>query len=227
MIEQAQTNRYEEPIRTDQQGPHPDLVAVVKRHMDTTWRKPTPAHTAQVTSAALDWWQGQPSGPHILDSFCGTGMSTAHLAQQNPSAYVIGIDKSADRLSKHDTGLGHYRLMRAECEPFWRALVEARHRLDAHWLLYPNPWPKGQHLKRRIHGHPAFPLLALLGGTIELRSNWRIYVEEFAIACSVIGIDGQLEQLAVTEDWQPMTLFERKYAQRGQALWRFRGHNRH
>lgn len=225
--QRAQTNQDDDPIRTDQCGPHPDVVAVVKRHIDNVWRKPIPVHTANAAQSALDWWGSQGSGPRILDSFCGTGMSTVHLAQKQPTANIIGLDKSADRLSKHDAGPGQYRLLRAECEPFWRCLVDAQQQLDAHWLLYPNPWPKGRHLKRRIHGHPAFPLLSLLGGTIELRSNWRIYVQEFAIACSLIGIEGQLEQLAITDDWQPMTLFERKYAERGQALWRFRGHNRY
>ncbi len=223
---QAQTN-WADPILTDQSGPHPDLVAVVKRHIHSTWRKPIPMHTVNAGAAALDWWHSQAAGPRILDSFCGTGMSTARLACQHPTARIIGIDKSADRLSKHISGDGRYQLLRAECEPFWRCLVDAQQQLDSHWVLYPNPWPKGRHLKRRIHGHPSFPLLALMGGTIELRSNWRIYVEEFAIACSLIGIEGQLEPLNITDDWLPMTLFERKYAERQQTLWRFRGRNHH
>ena len=53
-----------------------------------------------------------------------------------------------------------------------------------------------------------------------MRSNWSVYAREFAIACDLIGIRGQLAELAVDT---PLTLFEKKYWQRQQPLWRFRG----
>jgi tRNA G46 methylase TrmB len=82
--------------------------------------------------------------PLILDSYCGTGMSTAVLAAQYPEALVVGIDQSASRLAKHQV-VDHqnYLLLQAEAESFWRCLVEAEMPLAAHWMLYPNPWPKG------------------------------------------------------------------------------------
>ena len=85
-----------------------------------------------------------------------------------------------------------------------------------HYLLYPNPWPKKAHLKRRIHGHPSFPLLKQLGGAIEVRSNWKIYVDEFAAASQLLGLDTQVESLSAVE---PLTLFERKYAANSENLW--------
>jgi tRNA G46 methylase TrmB len=86
--------------------------------------------------------------------------------------------------------------------------------------LYPNPWPKASQFKRRIHGHGAFPVLARLGGEVELRTNWNVFAEEFAQAAPLIGLNGAVETFTPAE---PMTLFERKYRERGHALWRFRG----
>jgi tRNA G46 methylase TrmB len=148
-------------------------------------------------------------------------MSTAVLAAQHPEALVVGIDQSASRLAKHQV-LGHhnYLLLQAEAESFWRCLVEAEIPLAAHWMLYPNPWPKASQLRRRVHGHGAFPLLAKLGGQLEMRSNWQVYATEFAQAADLIGLSGTLETF--TPD-PPHTLFERKYHERGQTLWRFQG----
>ena len=157
----------------------------------------------------------------ILDSFCGTGMSTALIAEANPDALVVGIDQSAHRLAKHQAaGAQNYLLLRAEAEPFWLCLVEAGITLHSHWLLYPNPWPKASQFKRRVHGHGAFPVLSRLGGKLELRTNWDIFAQEFAQAAALIGIKGHTTSF--TSD-SPMSLFERKYADRGHTLWRFRG----
>ena len=69
-------------------------------------------------------------------------------------------------------------------------------------------------------GPGAFPELLRLGGQVELRSNWQIYVEEFGQAMQLAGQPGVVSRLEVSE---PLTLFERKYQASGQALWRFRG----
>lgn len=148
-------------------------------------------------------------------------MSTAAIAENHPEAWVVGIDQSAHRLAKHQPSeADNYLLLQAEAEPFWQCLAEADITLHGHWLLYPNPWPKAGQLKRRVHGHGAFPILGKLGGNIELRTNWEIYAREFSQAASLIGLSGHLDTV-IPES--PMTLFERKYQQRGQTLWRFRG----
>jgi tRNA (guanine-N7-)-methyltransferase len=103
----------------------------------------------------------------------------------------------------------------AHCEAVWRHLAEHRV-LAAHYLLYPNPWPKPGHLARRVHGHPAFPLLPALGGRLELRSNWQIYVEEFGVALHLREIAASVSRCPGRG--HPLTPFERKYsAQRSDA----------
>ena len=207
-------------LKTDQVGPHPDLAEMVRHHQDRPWRKPCPAHTREAFEQLLERLQ-RDNRPIIIDSFCGTGMSTALIAQANPDALVVGIDQSAHRLAKHQAiGAQNYLLLRAEAEPFWLCLVEAGITLHSHWLLYPNPWPKASQFKRRVHGHGVFPVLAALGGGLELRTNWAIFAQEFHQAAALIGMDGQTEPFVPDS---PMTLFESKYWERGHTLWRFRG----
>ena len=101
---------------------------------------------------------------------------------------------------------------------FWRLAARAGLRLTHHYVLHPNPWPKPAHLLRRVHGHPAFSALLTLGGRLEVRTNWRVYVDEMHAALSLAGIaapaPGRLEPEG------PLTPFEAKYVQRGHALWR-------
>ena len=207
-------------LETDQVAPHPDLAELVQHHQNHPWRKPCPSHTRKAFEQLLDHTQREQK-PLILDSFCGTGMSTALIARANPDALVVGIDRSAHRLAKHQASdARNYLLLRAEVEPFWSCLVEAGITLHSHWLLYPNPWPKAAQIKKRVHGHGAFPVLSKLGGRLQLRTNWDIFAQEFAQAAVLIGIKGHTESFIPDS---PMTLFERKYADRGHTLWRFRG----
>ena len=85
-------------LRTDQVVPHADLVKVVQRHKQNLWRKPCPQHTQVAFEQFLARYQRQPR-PLILDSYCGTGMSTALLAEKHPDKWVVGIDQSAHRLA--------------------------------------------------------------------------------------------------------------------------------
>ena len=207
-------------VSSNQSEVHPDLLEVVRAHQESQWLKPTPTHTETAALDAIAWMRSR-NKPVILDSFCGTGMSTATLAAQFPNHSVCGIDQSAHRLDKHQpAALENYRLFRAECETFWRELNDAHIAIDRHYLLYPNPWPKKNQLKRRVHGHPSFTLLGKLGGDLEMRTNWQLFAQEFDIAAATLGFIGGIESLAVDD---PLTLFERKYSESGQALWRYRG----
>ena len=203
-------------VYSNQSSIHGDLAKLVQKHMTSSWQEPIPPHDLEAMRQILALLKAH-DGPLILDSFCGTGMSTAKLASQNPKALVIGIDKSADRLRRHEqTPSQNYHLIRGNCEHIWSQLVAANVECEQHYLLYPNPWPKKAHLKRRIHGHPSFPLLKQLRGAIEVRSNWKIYVDEFAAAAQLLGLDTQVKSLSSTD---PMTLFERKYAANSENLW--------
>jgi len=208
-------------ISTNQSGPHDNLESVVKRHLAHRFRRPFPDFSLEAFETAKRWLAGRSESQLIFDSYCGVGESTVALAKRHPNAAIIGLDKSLHRLDKHDENYrqgdnDNYLLLRADVDDFWRLAVEAGWQLDHHYLLYPNPWPKSTHFKRRCQGSPLFPTLLALGGQLELRSNWDIYVEEFAAALRIAGHEAEALQFSPAA---PITPFERKYQAAGQALW--------
>lgn len=131
---------------------------------------------------------------------------------------MLGFDRSAVRLSRQQQALpSNCMLIRADAEDLWRQLASHGFRTRRHFLLYPNPYPKASQLNSRWHGSPAFPALLSLRGTIDVRSNWKTYLDEFQRALDIAGFDSDLEHY---EPRVPLTLFERKYANSGHALWR-------
>ena len=207
-------------ITSNQQQLHHNLEPVVRRHLNTRFQRPYPDYSLEVFAQAKQRLS-QHQGEIILDSFCGVGESTVNLARQYPNALVIGIDKSVARLNKHDdhyrqSGIDNYLLLRADVDDFWRLAVEDDWHLARHCLFYPNPWPKSCHFKRRIHGSPLFATLLALGGEVEVRSNWPIYVQEFAAALAIAGHSATLEEFTPKPSITP---FERKYHESGQPLW--------
>lgn len=210
------------PVESAQAGPHDKLEAVIRKHQATVFRKPVMPYNEQAFEQAMQAWRAWGRSPLILDSGCGVGLSTMNLAARHPDHFVIGVDQSAHRLSRNTAWQGevpfnHIRV-RAELSDFWHLLHRERVVLARHYLLYPNPWPKIGQLQRRWHGHPVFPLLPSLGGRFECRSNWRIYVEECALALGYLGVTDTLVE-SIHPD-TPLTPFERKYRDSGHSLWR-------
>ncbi|MDN3524512.1 SAM-dependent methyltransferase [Halomonas sabkhae] len=207
-------------IHSNQSGPHQDLARRVERSLQHAWRKPVADHTREAFARATDWLADRPRCPLMLDAGCGVGLSTRRLAYAHPDCAVVGVDRSGDRLSRdHGEPPDNALLLRADLVDFWRLALAAGWQPRQHYLLYPNPYPKSVHLKMRWHGHPVFPVIPALGGRLELRSNWALYVEEFALALhQATGIQAAVEAFDPGET--PLTPFENKYRRSGQTLWR-------
>ena len=112
----------------------------------------------------------------------------------------------------------NFTRVRANLVDYWRLLLQSGIPLKRHYILYPNPWPKIGHLARHWHGHAIFPTIVALGGALECRSNWRIYVEEFSAA--LMQVAQQEVQCLPYVPEQTMTPFEQKYQNSGHALLR-------
>ena len=208
-------------VSSNQSGVHRNLLAVVARHRRHVYQKPIAEHTRDAFRQLQQALAARPR-PLVLDSGCGVGESTEHLAARHADCWVIGVDKSARRLARRGAqavvNQDNAWWVRADLVDFWRLAAAAGWRLQHHYLLYPNPWPKAEHLQRRWHGHPVFPTLMALGGALEARSNWRIYLAELALALRCYcGLQPLVEDFRAEEFITP---FERKYARRGESLYR-------
>lgn len=213
-------------VTSNQPGIHEQLADRVRKHAATDFLKPISAVASEAFERSLSPWQAAGSPPLIIDAGCGVGLSTRRLAAQHPEAFVIGIDQSADRLQRDVRWEGrmpdNFITVRADLVDYWRLMQAHGIHPQRHYLLYPNPWPKKQHLGRRWQGHPVFPAVVALGGQMECRSNWKTYIDELAMAVQLLtGIAVATEPLDI-DAHAPLTPFEQKYAASGHALWRCR-----
>lgn len=208
-------------IISNQMHVHEKLLEIVQKHLEKPYRKPLARYSESAFMNAEKIIHGA-GKPLILDSGCGTGESTWNLAQMYPDHFVLGIDKSAHRLSKAESLLEdsdrNFAFVRADLFDFWPMAVGAGWQIDRHYLLYPNPWPKKKHLMRRYHAHPEFSTLLRMGTYFELRSNWLIYLQEFRLAVRhVLNIDAEITPI---EPEIYLTNFEKKYHISGQSLYK-------
>lgn len=210
-------------ISSAQTGVHPDLEKLVRRHIAHPFQKPIADYNREAFALALAARaQWQSDAPLILDAGCGVGWSTQRIAETYPDHFVFGVDQSVDRINRGKPlpMPANATLIRADLVDFWRLLAGNGIRLARHYNLYPNPWPKIGHLARRWQGHAVLPVWLALGGEVECRSNWQIYIEEMAFALSLLS-----GTQVASEPWQtnnPMTPFEKKYQESGHELWRCR-----
>ena len=236
-------------VTTNQEGLYKDLERVVRKYAGTRFLRPVADHTREAFAKAKEFvdlfYKGHDGAMDVvLDSGCGTGESTFHIAKRFPDMPVIGIDKSAARLERNPAGKDSGETstakmssakdsvkdvpanafwIRAELLDFWRLALDevdaGRWRIPYHALYYPNPWPKQSEATRRFHLHPIFPTFLALGQTTELRTNWEIYAREFAEAARILS-PGTAATCEAFDPEQPITAFERKYKEARQQLWR-------
>jgi tRNA G46 methylase TrmB len=210
------------PISSSQTHAHDRLADLVAKHAGSPFLKPIADYNRHAFDASVVTWQAAGSMPLILDAGCGVGLSTLHLAAQFPDHYVIGVDQSADRLARQNKWIGklptNCTTVRANLVDYWRLMHASAIWPTRHYLLYPNPWPKIGQVQRRWHGHPVFPTLVAMGGYLECRSNWRIYIEECSSALSQLSAKAVIVEQY--DNLESITPFERKYRESGQALWR-------
>lgn len=208
-------------VDSPQTGPHPRLLEHLARRRRRPFARPPAEHTRAAVREIWSVLDREGSGPVILDAGCGTGESSLQLAERHPDAWILGVDQSQHRLRTSGVERRADRVLvaRAELADLWRAWCLDGRSFEKTYLLYPNPWPKPEHLFRRWHGHPVFREVLTSAAEVEARTNWRTYLEEMALAAHwLTGRSSPIERLEVSEALSP---FERKYARSGQALYRW------
>ncbi|MFT6270615.1 MAG: tRNA G46 methylase TrmB [Alphaproteobacteria bacterium] len=231
-------------ITTNQVDVHPDLIQALAKHQSSDFKRPIAAHTTQAFTNLLDWlgdWQGEV----IVDAGCGVGESSKNISEEYPDAKVVGVDKSLARLDKHKSYAGqsneetlvnektepshtakNYLLLQADLNDFWRLLAQYIEENKPSWkiarqfILYPNPYPKKTQLGKRWHGSALFPFIVKVSPNIEVRSNWRLYLDECLIAAQHYGLTGSIEAIVNGQDNKPYTPFERKYLDSDQTCFK-------
>jgi tRNA (guanine-N7-)-methyltransferase len=90
--------------------------------------------------------------PLHVDLGCGDGSFLCALAQRMPEKNFLGIERLLGRIrsaTRKVARLGNVRLLRVESSYAVRHLLPAES-VETFYLLFPDPWPKRRHHRRRI-----------------------------------------------------------------------------
>jgi len=217
-------------VMSNQDGPHPDLTDYLKRYHLTNYQRP-------VADFSLSLWKEIKEfigmDKVIFDLGCGIGESSYFLSKKYPEHKIIGIDKSISRLQRKNSFKNQENrnifLCRGELLDLIPLIYKEQDKLKLEkvYLLYPNPWPKKIHVKRRFHANPIAPFLFHLNADITYRSNWKTYLEEVEIAAKVVA--NKESELKLIENPEFITPFEKKYFESGQEIFEitvFKGINK-
>ncbi len=194
------------------------LRALVERHCRSEYRLPISAAMEAAIRPAVEILRAaQTEGKKlVLDAGCGTGASTAVLAERDSTAFVVGVDRSAVRLRRAPTLPPNALLVRARLEEFWLLVHRAGIVFDRTLLLYPNPYPKQWQVGRRWYGHPILPTILATSRTLELRTTEQWYAEDFCYVLEFCQWQCVCDRLTASDTITP---FERKYAARQIPRW--------
>jgi tRNA (guanine-N7-)-methyltransferase len=180
-----------------------------------------PRHGVGATDAQLDLTAlfGR-AAPRVLDIGFGDGEALVTNALNNPAADYVGIEV-------HEPGIGHLLLLleqagvrnvrviaRDAAEVLPQLIADAS--FDAVDLLFPDPWPKKRHHKRRLVQPPFVAEMARVlkvGGFLHVATDWADYVrhtrEVLAPSVELVAVEaGDLRGSPLA--LRPPTKFERR-----------------
>ena len=167
--------------------------------------------------------------PRTLEIGFGNGEHLAALAAAHPERDYLGVEV-------HRPGVGHLLMLaatnnltnlRASTHDAVEVLREqiAPGTLDEVLVLFPDPWHKKRHHKRRLIQPPFVELIASRlapGGMLKLATDW----EEYALQMlDVMRGNPQFTNLSPGGDWMPRpeerapTRFEKRGARLGHGVW--------
>ena len=167
--------------------------------------------------------------PRTLEVGFGNGEHLASLAAAHPERDYLGVEV-------HRPGVGHLFMLaatgnlsnlRASTHDAVEVLREqiAPGALDEVLVLFPEPWHKKRHHKRRLIQPPFIELVAsrlAVNGVLRLATDW----EEYALQMlEVLQASTLFTNLSPGGDWMPRpeerapTRFEKRGARLGHGVW--------
>jgi tRNA (guanine-N7-)-methyltransferase len=179
------------------------------------------------------------NAPLQVDLGCGDGSFLCALAQRNPGRNFLGIERLLGRIrsgARKAAALGNLRLLRMESSYAVRYLLPPGS-VEIFYLLFPDPWPKRRHWRRRIFSRDFLDSIAMAleeNGLLRVATDHLDYFRE--IEC-VSRAHSQFELVELTlfhrhpadetTGWKPvphdtvslpLTKFERQFRAQGVAI---------
>lgn len=202
------------------------LTTGQQRAFDTLW----PLWGVEYQSAPIDLAAlfGN-DHPVFVEIGFGNGDSLAEMAQRHPGHNFLGIEVHRPGighllLQVEQAGLGNVRVMRHDAVEVLTDMLPA-HSLAGVYLLFPDPWHKKRHHKRRILQPGFVALVAGLlrpGGFLHCATDWQDYavqmLEVLEASPTLVNRAGRGHYLPRPEG-RPLTRFERRGQRLGHGVW--------
>lgn len=211
---------YKSKIITSlQDGVHENLEKSLKRYNLSNYVRPKRSFSDDNLIKIKNWLKDD---SFIFDIGCGIGESTYKLSTLHPDTKILGIDKSISRLDRNNSfkvSKDNVLLIQDDMFDLIPLLyADLKDQILSVHIYYPNPWPKKSQLKRRIHANPIAPFLFELSNNFYLRSNWKIYLDEFSKSFEFYkGVKSKVVELKEFSDY--LTPFEKKYHLSDQSIY--------
>ena len=159
--------------------------------------------------------------PVHVDLGCGDGSFIQALASACPARNFVGIERLLRRVRKSDRKaavLPNMRIIRSETMFFVKHLL-APASVDCFYLLFPDPWPKRRHHRRRLVTSEF--LEAIWRG---LTSDGLFYIatdyDDYFSAIRKL-LEKRSQFRPTTSEWSlPVTTFEKKFVGAGAPIHR-------
>jgi tRNA (guanine-N7-)-methyltransferase len=164
------------------------------------------------------------AGPLEVDIGCGDGAFLVARAAQFPDRNFLGLEKLGGRIRRgckkaSRLGLTNVRFLRIESGYAMQYLLPPAVAEIVH-LLFPDPWPKSKHRRRRIVT-PDF--LALVHRVLAPDGRFRIATDQqnyFEKIRELISPATFVESIPRPEETFPITTFEKHFLAEGAPIYR-------
>ena len=150
----------------------------------------------------------------------GDGDTLVTMASEEPEAGFIGIDPhrpGAGRtlLQLERASIDNVRVIIGDGAQLLPQLITSAS-LTRVLVLFPDPWPKKRHHKRRLLNAGFLQMISeklKLTGTLHIATDWAEYAEEILITIEstpgLVNVAGE-RQFAMKPQWRPTTKYERR-----------------
>jgi tRNA (guanine-N7-)-methyltransferase len=173
-------------------------------------------------AAALDLRElfGRDAPVHV-DLGCGDGSFLKALAADKPQINFLGIERLLRRVqssSRKAVDLPNVRVVRSETMFVLQHLLPAES-IECFYLLFPDPWPKRRHHRRRI---VTAEFLNVIASRLTNSGSLLIATDDSGYFAAITGLTTNAKSfVAVNGAWRlPATTFEKKFVASGLLIHR-------
>jgi tRNA (guanine-N7-)-methyltransferase len=199
------------------------ITAAQERALETLWPKYGVDLAIHSGPLDLDAVFARPA-PRTVEIGFGNGDNLVKMAAAHPERDYLGIEVHRPGIGRLLLALEESQLTNVKviCHDAVEVLARhiSQHALDEVVILFPDPWPKKRHHKRRLVQSDFLELVAERlhpGGILRMATDWQPYAQEML---AIANANAKLRNLALEGTYipRPAERIATRFEQRGERL---------